>query len=231
MAWKKIHFAIFYDVAMTFEPNPRLFASMRLGFINCTTKHRWYHYLMCIDMERTNAIIYQSKSEAMVDGPHHMIHVALIISFGRAVYPVGWRIRMILLNWTSNRGKYSNILNMVGTQESNVDSIYLMPEMKLIAYKSMSIKPAHNSIAPTTKLMMYRVDLDQVTCFHAPLDDTLPPMKIINPKVRFNQQHFTSNSSTEETTWRVLSKYCKTINITLLLYIIICIHNICTFNF
>ena len=94
-----------------------------------------------------------------------------------------------------------------------------MPEMKLVAYKSMSIKPAHNSIAPTSQLMMYRVDLDQVTCFHAPLDDTLPPMKIIN--LRSNQQHFTSNSSTEETTWRVLSKYCKTINITLLLYILL----------
>ena len=69
----------------------------------------------------------------------------------------------------------------------------------------MSIKPAHNSYAPAQQLMMYRVDLDQVTCFHAQLDDTLPPMKIINPEVGFNQQHFTSNSSTDETTWRILS--------------------------
>ena len=49
----------------------------------------------------------------------------------------------------------------------------------------MSIKPAHNSYAPAQQLMMYRVDLDQVIfSIHAQLDDTLPPMKIINPKLQ-----------------------------------------------
>lgn len=73
---------------------------------------------------------------------------------------------------------------MVGTLESNDGSVYLMPDMKFVAYNSMSIKPAHNTFAPAQQLMMYRVDLDQVTCFHAQLEDTLPPMKTINPTLQ-----------------------------------------------
>ena len=53
-------------------------------------------------MERMNAILSQSQSEAMVDGQNHMIYVAVINLLGQAVYPVGLTIRIILLNWTSS---------------------------------------------------------------------------------------------------------------------------------